>query len=104
MSKNEKTVVTTPAATEPKPAPAMLIAITELGKKHSFRAGSQRDLWFQSVLAYEGKPVADWLAHVATNVPKQRVKENAKTPHKSGAGFLGRFKELKLVQEVPAKS
>ena len=40
---------------------------------------------------YEGRPVSEWLKAVATEIPKQRVKENHKSPHKGGAGFLRRF-------------
>jgi hypothetical protein len=81
----------------------MLVNITPAGMAHAFRNPSQRHTWFVSLQAYNGKPVADWLAAVAAQVPAQRVKENAKTPHKSGHGFLNRFKELGLVTLVPAK-
>lgn len=102
MSKTN--VVSAPvAAPVAAPAPVMLVALTDAGKAKSFRAGSQRDVWFTSLRAYEGKPVAEWLAAVALKVPAQRAKENAKTPHKSGHGFLNRFKELGLVELVPQK-
>jgi hypothetical protein len=96
-------VVAPVAAPAAAPAPVMLVALTETGKTKTFRTGSQRDVWFTSLRAYEGKPVADWLTAVALKVPAQRAKENAKTPHKSGHGFLNRFKELGLVTLVPQK-
>lgn len=104
MTKTEKTVVT-PPATEPKAevAPVQIVRLTEAGKKHAFRENSQRDIWFRSLRAYEGKPVTEWLESVATKIPAQRKKEGAKTPHKSGWGFLGRFRELKLVELVAKK-
>jgi hypothetical protein len=100
MSKKSKTVVVeTPVAAV---QPTKVLRLTEKGLAHTFRPGSQRAVWFASVVAADGEPVADWLAQVAKDLPAQRAKENAKTPHKSGHGFLGRFKELGLVQEVDA--
>jgi hypothetical protein len=90
---------TTPAKT---PAAPRVLSLTEKGKAHVFKPGSQRAVWFATVVAADGKPVAEWLAQVAKDLPAQRAKENAKTPHKSGHGFLGRFKELGLVTEVEA--
>ena len=53
-----------------------------------FRPGSQRDVWFRSLRQYEGKPLADWLAAVAVEVPMQRQKPDHKSSHKGGGGFL----------------
>lgn len=87
----EQTVTVVPPTVEATPVAPVLVQLSEKGMTHEFRAGSQRDVWFQSLKAYEGKPLADWLAEVAANVPKQRVKEGARTPHKGGMGFLRRF-------------
>ena len=93
MSKRNKTEEQTVVAptVEAAPTEQVLVAFSEKGKTHQFRPGSQRDVWFQSLRAYEGKPLSDWLAHVAANIPAQRAKEGAKTPHKGGMGFLRRF-------------
>jgi len=86
--------------TEPAPAPApkaeqaapvQLVTLSAKGKVHQFRPGSQRDVWFRSLKGYEGKPLADWLAAVAKDIPMQRQKEGHKSSHKGGGGFLRRF-------------
>jgi len=72
-------------------AQEILVAFSEKGKTHEFRAGSQRAIWFNSLRQYEGLPLASWLAAVATEVPAQRAKVGHKSPHKGGMGFLRRF-------------
>jgi len=81
------TTDTTPAVV----AQEILVAFSEKGKTHEFRANSQRDVWYRSLRAYEGLPLAAWLAEVATTVPAQRAKVGHKSPHKGGMGFLRRF-------------
>jgi hypothetical protein len=85
--------VAAPATAPVAPAPAkeILVAFSAKGKENPFRPGSQREIWFTSLKCYEGKPLADWLKAVAAQPPKQRVKENHKSPHKGGMGFLRRF-------------
>jgi hypothetical protein len=67
------------------------------GLAHQFRAGSQRAVWFASLAAMQGKPLADWLKAVAVSPPMQRQKVDHKSPHKGGQGFLRRFSELGLL-------
>lgn len=108
MSKSKtKTTDTTPAtdatpATPEVAAPVTLVAFSDKGKTHAFRAGSQRAIWYASLQAYEGKPLADWLKDVAKTIPAQRVKADHKSPHKGGAGFLRRFGLLGLLAGAAA--
>jgi hypothetical protein len=91
-TEEQTTVVTPPVVAEAAaPTEQVLVAFSDKGKAHEFRAGSQRDVWFQSLRAYEGKPLNEWLVAVAEKIPAQRAKEGAKTPHKGGMGFLRRF-------------
>lgn len=85
-SMSDTNTVVAPATTEP-----VLVAFTAKGAVNPFKPGSQRAIWFASLQAYEGKPVSEWLAAVAAEIPAQRVKEGHRSPHKGGAGFLRRF-------------
>jgi hypothetical protein len=107
MSKRNKTVDTTPATdattqTAEPAAPVTLVAFSAKGKTHQFRTGSQRAIWYASLQSYEGKPLAEWLAHVAKAIPAQRVKADHKSPHKGGAGFLRRYGLLGLLAGAAA--
>lgn len=97
MSKRNKTVEETTTAPAPAEQPVTLVAFSDKGLTHQFRPGSQRDVWYTSLRAYEGKPLADWLKAVAANPPMQRQKPDHKSPHKGGSGFLRRFGLLGLL-------
>jgi len=83
--------VETPTPAEQPTASVQLVVLSDKGKAHQFRPGSQRDVWYTSLRAYEGKPLADWLTAVAAEVPMQRQKPDHKSSHKGGGGFLRRF-------------
>ena len=95
MSTSAKKIVAPATVSAPVAAPVavapVIVGFSAKGQVNPFRPGSQREIWFASLRGYEGKPLAEWLAAVAANPPKQRVKENHKSPHKGGMGFLRRF-------------
>jgi hypothetical protein len=97
MSKRNQIVPPTPATPEVVAPTPQLIVLSPKGLAHQFRAGSQRAVWFASLAAMQGKPLADWLTAVAVSPPMQRQKVDHKSPHKGGQGFLRRFRKLDLL-------
>ena len=98
MEAVQQAVAETVAAAKPE-AEVVLVRLSKEGAVNPFREGSQRAIWFANLQKYEGKPLAEWLKDVAANPPKQRVKENHKSPHKGGMGFLRRFHLQGLLAE-----
>jgi hypothetical protein len=107
MSKRTKTDATEPTTgTEPTvaaeqpttTAPVQVIKLT--GKAANFKAGSARDLWFQRVAAYDGKPLADYVADATKSPPSLPEKGKATGKLESVPGWARWFAKQGLVNII----
>jgi hypothetical protein len=84
-----------PATATPENGPLVVIA-----NRKNYRPGTARAVWYDALLAYEGKPVAEFVAHVTANPPSLPTKgKNAGVPEKA-SGWLSHFRKDGVLAEA----
>jgi hypothetical protein len=87
MSKSNKS---TPAVATPAvAAPVQYIQLT--GKPSNYKAGSARDVWFQLVAQYDGKPLAEFVAAGTASPPSLPTKGKSAGKLESVPGWVTFF-------------